>query len=274
MTSIQKIIKYLAIAFAIFLIVTIVSSIMSVGFGILKAAQIAGNNTLLEDLVTISSPIEEVSALKIELKGVDLKIEKGEIFEVKTNNSNIKYKDENGGIVIKEDGLFTFGKDYKGNVTISLPEDIKPLDVAKIEIGAGKIYIDYLNVQGLSLDLGAGELVIDNLKVTKEAKINGGAGAISINSGIISNMELDLGIGETNIKANITGESEINTGIGELNLNLTSGQENYKLDIDKGLGEIKFNGKSLSDDISIGTGENIIKINGGIGELNIKTNQF
>ena len=44
MTTAQKIIKYLAIAFAIFLIVTIISTIVGVVFGVASALKIHKSN--------------------------------------------------------------------------------------------------------------------------------------------------------------------------------------------------------------------------------------
>ena len=121
------------------------------------------------------------------------------------------------------------------------------------------------------MELGAGSVTIDNMTVSEEMKLNGGAGNIEINSGKIANAYVDLGIGKTTINSDITGNSKIDTGIGELNLYLTLPKEDYKLDIDKGIGEIRVNGKSIGDDIDIGSGENYIKIDDGVGTIKIKT---
>ena len=55
MTTAQKIIKYLANAFAIFLIVTIISSVLNIGYGILSAigAITTKENKILDDFITI-----------------------------------------------------------------------------------------------------------------------------------------------------------------------------------------------------------------------------
>lgn len=275
MTAAQKIIKYIANAFAIFLTVTIIFSILSAGYGILIALDVINKqeNNISEDLITISDNIEEISTLKLDIKASDLQIKNGEKFEVKTNNSNIKYSNENGKVSVKEDGMIKWhlGKNYDGKVIVYLPEDMKQIEEVKFDIGAGTISIENLNTKKLYFKLGAGNVIIDNITASEEMRLNGGAGNIEINSGKIANADVDLGVGKTTIKSDFIGNSKIDTGIGELNLNLTLSKEDYKINVDKGIGDVRFNGKSIEDDTSIGNGTNYIKVSGGIGEINIKT---
>ena len=41
------------------------------------------------------------------------------------------------------------------------------------------------------------------------------------------------------------------------------------IELDKGIGEARLDGKKMSDDSVYGAGKNFIEIDGGIGELNI-----
>lgn len=275
MTTAQKIIKYCAVAFAIFLIITVISTVSSAGYRLLNAIGIIDSNrySLLENMVTISDDAEEFLSLNLDIKSSNLQIKTGDKFEVKTNNSNIKYSNENGSIKIREDKLtnWFFGKIDIGELIIYIPENMKQIDEVKINIGAGKVFIEQLNTKNLYLDLGAGNVEIDKLTVYDESKINGGAGNININSGEIANVDLDLGVGNTKIKSDITGNSNINTGVGELNLYLSLESDNYKINVNKGLGKITFNDDKILDDTIIGNGENYIKISGGVGNINIET---
>lgn len=275
MTTAQKIIKYCAVAFAIFLIITIISIVSSAGYGLLNAIGIINFNrySLLENMVTISDDAEEFVSINLDIKSSNLQIKTGDKFEVKTNNSNIKYSNENGSIKIKEDKVanWFFGKIDIGELIIYIPENMKQIDEVKINIGAGTVFIEQLNTKNLYLDLGAGNVEIDKLTVSEELKINGGAGNININSGEIENVDLDLGVGNTKIKSDITGNSNINTGVGELNLYLSLDANNYKINVNKGLGKITFNDDKILDDTIIGNGENYIRISGGVGNINIET---
>ena len=275
MTTAQKIIKYCAVALAVFLIITIISAVLSACYGLLNAIGIINfkEDTLLENMVTISDDAEELLSLNLDIKSSNLQIKTGDKFEVKTNNSNIKYSNENGFIKIKEDKSINwfFGKIDIGELIIYIPENMQQIDEVKINIGSGTIFIENLNTKNLYLDLGAGNVTINKLTVSEGTKINGGAGNININSGSFANVDLDLGVGNTKIKSSVTGNSKIDTGVGELNLYLTLESSEYKIEVDKGIGKITYNDDKILDNTIIGNGENYIKINGGIGNVNIET---
>ena len=93
MTTAQKVIKYIATAFAIFLIVTIISAILNGGYALLKAFGLihADKNIVTEDLKVISSEVEEISTLKLELAFTNLQIKTGDSFRVETKNTKITF---------------------------------------------------------------------------------------------------------------------------------------------------------------------------------------
>ena len=141
-----------------------------------------------------------------------------------------------------------------------------------IENGAGTLEIDNLNTKELELDLGAGRVSIDKLNVSDEASISGGAGEISIINSSINNLDLDLGVGRVLLEAILTKDSEINAGIGEIDLNLLGKKDDYKINIDKGLGTVVVDGNEIYDKYSLGSGSNLIDISGGIGSVNVNFN--
>lgn len=178
MTTAQKVIKYIATAFAIFLIITIISAILTGIFGLLSAFGLihSEKDIVTDEVKVISSEVTEVSTLKLELAFTNLEIKTGDSFKVETNNSKISFMDNNGNIKIKEENHnWLINRNYISNLVIYIPENMIAFDEVKIETGAGKINIQGLNTQGLYLELGAGDVYIENLVVTKEAKIDGGA---------------------------------------------------------------------------------------------------
>ena len=169
MTTAQKIIKYFALAFAVFLIVTIISAILTGGYSILKAFELIHTNDkqITEELKVISNQIKEVETLKIELACTNLEIKTGENFRVETNNSKITFEEQNGSVKIKEKTKNWFSNNGASDLIIYIPENMIALDETKIETGAGKINIEKLNTQGLYLELGAGDVHIENLIATQ-----------------------------------------------------------------------------------------------------------
>lgn len=98
MTTAQKVIKYIATAFAVFLIITIMSAILSGGYALLSAFGLihTNKNIVTEDLKVISSEVKEISTLKIDLAFTNLDIKTGDKFKVETNNSKITFTNDNG----------------------------------------------------------------------------------------------------------------------------------------------------------------------------------
>ena len=266
MTSIQKAIKYIAIAFAILLTVSIIG-------GILGAVGTVGflfdiGETPIGEMKTYEIS-ENITELDIDIGAADFRVIEGESVSVKTNNKNITVKEHDGKLIISEKGR-VLGYDYSsGELVVDLyfPKGIV-FDKVDITTGAGVVSIYTLTASDLSLELGAGKAEIATLVATKRADIDGGAGQIIISGGELCNLDLDMGIGELSLTSVITGKSEIDCGIGEVNITLLGGSDDYRIDVEKGLGDIRVDGKSFSG--IYGDGNNKIDIDGGVGRINIK----
>ena len=272
MTTAQKVIKYIATAFAVFLIITIISAILNGGYALLSAFGLihTNKNIVTEDLKVISSEVKEVSTLKIDLAFTNLDIKTGDNFKVETNNSKITFEEKNGSVKIKEEKRnWLNNNDSESNLIIYIPEDMIAIDETKIETGAGKINIEKLNTQGLYLELGAGDVHIENVVATAETKIDGGIGKTELKSCEINNLKANLGMGEFVFSGKLTGKSEIDSGVGAIRIKLMDDKENYKINVSKGLGNVTLDGQKLETDRVYGTGENYLDIDGGVGEIKI-----
>ena len=84
----------------------------------------------------------------------------------------------------------------------------------------------------------------------------------------MSNLNLELGIGKSNVISNITGESKIESGIGEAIIDIKNIKDNYTINLEKGIGNIYFNGDKISNN-KIGNGNNILDVESGIGSIHI-----
>lgn len=272
MTSVQKIIKYLAIALAVFIIIMIATAVLKIIIGITSITRIWGwvnNKEQAQEIISTNFENADISILDIEIAYTDLIIKTGKTFKVESSSKDIISKQENREIKIKEKNKNWFSKDGKQKLVIYIPE-FSELKKVKIEAGAGKINIEKLITENLVFELGAGETKIENLNVLKECEIKGGAGKVNIKSGTINNLDLDLGIGETIVTSTLTGKNEINAGVGNLDINLNGEKEEYQITANKGLGAIKIDGQEMTTGQVIGNGANRIKVDGGIGNIDIQ----
>lgn len=265
MSELQKIIKYLAIAFAIFLTFSIISGIM---YGISFIGNIFDDdkNSITEKLNNLEI-IDNTLLLDVDISSSNITIENGENFKAETNNKYIKTKQDKNKLYIKEK-KHNFFHNNKSELIIYIPNDYI-FDGISIETGAGKVNIESLSTKQLYLNLGAGKVDINNLNVSESTKIDGGAGEININAISINNLDLDMGIGKITLTSKLNGNNKIDSGVGEINLSLIGTLEDYKISLDKGIGNATINGKTMKDDNTYGTGSNRLDIDGGIGSIDI-----
>lgn len=263
MTEAQKVIKYFAIALALFIIVSIISGIL---FGITSIGKIfSSNETEVTDKMEESSFSSEVRNLNIDIVSSDIVIKLGDSFKVMTNNSNIQIKQDINSVKIVEKKHHLFNDYDQSQLVIYIPNKI--FDKVTIDGGAGNVNIESLITQELSLDLGAGKVEINQLTVLNNTEIESGAGEVKLDNSILNNLELDMGVGKFSLEAKLLGNSEIDHGIGEFNLSLLG--KDYQIHVDKGIGSVTVNDTEVKDNETIGSGINKIKINSGIGSIKI-----
>lgn len=276
----QKVIKYIAMAFAIFLSVNIILAIIAGIFLGIKTFGLLSNditiNTSENQQIEYSQVYEDIKNLDINCNYSSLKvITSGDKLKVEVNNTQeVSINKENNILKINEDtsffDIFDFDKDIQ--ITVYVPENEK-FDNIKINTGAGKVEISKLNTNTLKLTLGAGESNISDLIVNDTTKINGGVGKLTINNSELTNLKMDLGVGEVKVSAKISRDSKIDCGVGRLSLNLNGNKEEYEIKASHGLGRFTIDNTEIKDDTTYGNGNNYIKVSGGIGEVNIQFNK-
>ena len=276
MTTFQKVIKYLAFAFAIFLSICIISEILRVfvalpGFFEESSSQTETSGYEQQDLPsakTSAASNSEITEIKTELSASSLEIKTGDSFQVESNSKNIEYKMDNKCLVIKEKKSTLPFHWNQVKVTVTIPKGTV-FQTAEIGAGAGEVDIEELIADSLKIELGAGELQAKTLIANSNARIDGGAGSVSVTDGALHNAALDMGVGELDYHGTLTGFSRVDYGIGETQLSLTGNENDYQISLDKGVGEATLNGMKMGDDSVYGTGTNRIEIDGGIGEIDI-----
>lgn len=263
MNNAQKVIKYVAIAFAIGLIAAIISTILTGVFAF------AGINTLIDvvtdsvETIDVSKDFKNIHSIELDISSAELEIVKADKLKVEGKAIPVDYefKEENGELKIKNKKVAKNAK-----LVIYLPAEIKDLD---IDIGAGKIQMEDLTIQEISLDTGASTVDINKLTVTSKMDVDAGVGDLVIIDSDVSNLDLDAGVGNVKYTGYLKGNSEINCGVGNMELNLQGTLDIYKLIAERGIGQLRVNDLNLSGTQTLGTGSNIVKLSGGIGSLKV-----
>lgn len=264
MSTAQRIIKYFAITFAILLIVSIFQSIYYFGFVV--------SNFFEEDFKTdyykTESFKDNINNIDVDIAATELIIKEGKTLKAEYTNKHLLLDQIDDTLKIKENSHHLINYNSKSRLTLYLPSN-KIYEKITIKTGAGKVDIKTLSTKKFDLVVGAGKLTISNLFVTNKAAIESGAGKVSIKNGQINDLDLEIGVGSFTLNSTLTGTSEIVAGIGTLDINLLAPKDTYQIKAEKGIGSINIANSKIKNKTTYGTGENIIKLEGGIGDINI-----
>ena len=96
-----------------------------------------------------------------------------------------------------------------------------------------------------------------------------GAGNFRLASGYLCMPDFDLGVGKTALTATMIGEGDFDCGVGDLALTVYGAPSSYTVYANRGIGHFSVDGESVSDGDVIGSGENTLRISGGIGNVDV-----
>jgi len=279
MSSFQRVIKYCAMAFAIFLAVTIISGIVSVVVTVVSAVSgdsIFNNN---KEKINYEENFTDVTSLDIDINTGQLIIMSGDTFRVEAENVTKDFQtkvSDNGTLIIDEskNNVHFFGFNFNGfnntnsKITLYLPATFISKDT-EINTGAGKVTIEKLDTESLLISTGAGNISGNNINA-EEVKIDGGVGNTDFEEVSFKNADFNCGVGNLNIKGELLGDNTIDCGVGEVKLELTGNVDDYQLNIDSGVGTVRVNGEKIKDSYQNNNrADNSIEVDGGVGNVRI-----
>ena len=259
----HKIIKYIALAFAL----SIIFSIISFGVTVIDTVTngINNNHKVSSEILKLEKD-KTKKVLDIKVRTAKVEIKEGTELEAKSTSKYITIEKKGNTLIIREK---KHSLKNKCKVIITIPKDYN-FDAASIISGTGSFKIDKVSTDILDISSGIGSISFNNLVANKKATIEAGIGSLKIKNGVLTSTKLDLGIGSVNITAKLLNKTSIEAGIGNVTLNLIGSKGDYSITTDKGIGSITLDGKSVSDEETYGAGSNIIDIEGGIGDIKIK----
>lgn len=276
MTSFQKIIKYGAIAFAIYLCFMIISMIVfgiSAIFGITAGIEIFSNSSNDAMITKWEEEYSNITSMDIDLSVCKLTIKKGDIFKVDAYEVSNQFMCRVVGNELKiEDKnfhrhIFHNIEDVKSEVIIYIPQNMNFKEVT-LKTGVNETNIELLQADKINLEMGVGKYHIQSL-LANYATIKAGAGKATIADSQIEELKLDGGIGKLVFTGKITKTADIDCGVGKLEVNLVGLPTDYKVKAETGLGSFKVDGNHISDSQTLGNGNVTVEVNAGVGDTTI-----
>lgn len=225
-----------------------------------------GENAVLENSYVYEVE-SDIHSLEIKIGAADFTIQHTDTFSVESNLKYLSITEQDGVLSIIDKK--TSGVTYNNPIlTLYIPKDMEFKRI-NIATGAGALTADSLFAESIKLKLGAGDVSIANLIAESNADIEGGAGKISIAGSTINNLKLEVGVGELNLTSTLLGDNELSFGVGSAKLYLIGKDDDYRIDIEKGIGNITVDGKTVADLSTSDNGGNYVYIKGGVGTVDL-----
>ena len=280
MKPFQKVIKYGAMAFAIYLaimiisiIVFVITAIFGIGVGIETVSNNIGNSTDSRDVLTYTQVYNDIESLDINLSKSKLEIKTGDSFKVEFVNVSKKLstKLDNSGkeLKIEDETLKLFeNRNSNSKVIVYIPSNYELKSVKLDLVGVSGTYIEGFKSEKLEVGIGAGRYEINNVQA-KSCEIDSGAGETYINNSTFDNFEFNGGVGKATINCKVNAKGNIESGVGKLEVNLIGSKDDYKVHAETGIGNLTIDGNKVKDGEVIGNGNTNINVEAGIGETSI-----
>ncbi len=298
MSPTQKVIKYVAMAFAVGLIVTILSSILFVVTGISQSNRLFTRKT---DYIDFTKEFNGVRSLDITNYSGKIYVQSSNVDQIIVEAKNVPesltaeitedhtllVEDRNHDNFIFSLWFLDSFDDEESKITILIPRDIL-FESVEFDNGSGSMEVSGIQTKSFYLDGGSGGIVIsdvisgaaeissgsgtlamDNVSI-ENGNINTGSGSVRITNGVFSDTEFDTGSGSFSFAGALTGENSINSGSGAILMELKDSVDNYDLEIDSGSGGVWINGVKVDDEnIQNNHAENGLSIESGSGDITI-----
>lgn len=260
MTGFQKFIKYAAIAFGIYLSITIVLVLLGIARGFVGASR----NDEFRDLVRdreeyhtedITRNYENIKRLEVNVEETELIIRNGDAFRIEGTNIPDRMEIEQDGDTLKvsDEELPSSFSDENMVVTIYIPEDVK-LDNIDLEINYVSADIQKLNATNLKLDVYSNYCEIDKI-IADNMEFKNEEGNIDIYDAEIGRLLFDSESGVEDVSLDITGNAEINLEYSYTDMNLIGTQEDYQINTKNQSGNIYIDGTTItSNSETLGSG--------------------
>ncbi len=274
MTGFQKFIKYAAIAFGIYLSITIVFILLGIAGTFVGISHIGnekfeqrieerienGQNEIIENTEESNTPsfsksYENIQKLEIDLENVNLEIKKGDSFKIEGMNlsDSIQIQENGDNIKIDDEHIPSGYINENTKLVVYMPEDQK-LDEIDIEVQYASVNIEKINSTKFNLDLQnntckISELVADNVEMNIESA------DIDLSTGEVTRFQLEADLGDENVAIKVLENAEFDLEHANAEIKLIGKQEDYQIMHKKQEGRTSIAGQEISsENETIGNG--------------------
>lgn len=297
MNLFERIIKSVAIAFALLLSFVIIAGILT---GVLAAAGMLSEGGIVFEMEQVDRTKEfsNVKNLKVDISFGKVEIVEGDGFRVMATAipADCIIALQNETLVVEREearvfgGLFFNWKQYeKAHIVIEVPVGFVAHTV-ELESGAGAFLVEKLSAENLILDTGSGSFVGKQISA-KKTEMDTGSGNVTIEhtafgeltlesgSGLVGmyditahNVEFESGSGSISIEGTLTGDCSFHTGSGRVDLLLYGDRKEYRIFTELGSGSFWLDGQRVKEDTIDISAKHTLDFDTGSGSVSVEFN--
>ncbi len=265
MTGFQKIIKYGAIAFGIYLSITIVFVFLGIANGLVGGTKQSVSEIIqnIEDptLRDISQEYTDIGNLDIHLETVEMTIKTGDIFKIEGLElpEKLEIKQDGNTLKISDEKVSSnpYNKDY--HLTLYIPEEQK-LNKVDLEIEHICVTIEKITATNLKLDIDRGYCDIDNI-IADNLEIDSEYGEIDMYNGETQKLIFDSDSGIEDMTVKVVENAQIDLEYSDTNMTFIGKQEQYQIHATNQFGNTYIAGTELeSGSQTLGNGNRKINL--------------
>ncbi|SFR62056.1 DUF4097 family beta strand repeat-containing protein [Anaeromicropila populeti] len=290
MNGAQKVIKYCAMAFGIFLAITIIGAIVSAIAGAFGAFSFFKNVKIhhsSSDNYSVESTNEDgvrsyvfdgIEDIRIEGGVYKLVVKEGPELKVVMDNVSDDYGAKQSGdelVIYSEEDTWFFNihfnmdkEDTKGTIYLYLPDDFKA-NKFDLTIGVGTVQLSDLRADTIDIECGVGNLTVENI-IGEKVDIQGGVGQLKFKDVNFSDADIEGGVGSIDFSGKLSGKSVVSSGMGSVELSIEGEKDDYEIEVESGLGAIHIDGEKCGDvHLDSSSSKHKLEVDGGVGSINI-----
>jgi DUF4097 and DUF4098 domain-containing protein YvlB len=233
----------------------------------------------IEDSVDLEGIVSaDLRELEVSLKAGSLVVTSGDRGGYRATGfgkDSVSIVADNGRLRIEErdwtKGWRAGHDEFKPVLEITLPRGTR-LSSCDVSLGAGQAKLDGFYAERFRFNGGAGSLKAEGITAS-DARIESGAGSIEIAKSRFEEAEITSGAGRIVFSGDFGKRAELGTGAGSVEISLDSGENEYRIEYERGIGSVRIGGATYA---GVGSGvagnpsaERSLRLTTGVGAVRV-----
>lgn len=205
--------------------------------------------------ITIDSKDAEIASLDIDIGMGSFVLSDGDEFAISTygiRKENFSYEITDGCLYLKyspQISLISFNfSEFDNGSSIFLTVPKKDFDKITVNMTAGDVSVMNVNAQKLTTKSSAGSMLIDGI-CAESASFKMTAGDCTVSNSTVKNSSISMTAGDMYFgDCKLYGDNNIKMTAGELQMSLIGDRADYRINVDKALGNVYIDGMDTDVD--------------------------